>query len=169
MQALCKTGFAAVFAVFFAFQDPKPPAKPAGPPPDDMPFSRVRTEAALDLIGASDLAATDDAVWVTRAASGTVSRVDPKVNTVAATIAIGPGVCGGLTSGASSVWLALCGAAALARLDPATNTLTANIPAPLAEGGGSIAFGMSSVWVLRDAKGLEYQERKVVEYFQRNL
>src|SRR4026208_1755236 len=104
MQALCKTGFAAIFAMFFAFQDVNTTTTPAGPPPDVMPFARIKTEAALDLIGAADLGATEAAIWVLRPVSGTVSRVDPKGNTVAATIAIGPGGCGGVTSGEASVW-----------------------------------------------------------------
>jgi YVTN family beta-propeller protein len=82
-------------------------------------------------------------VWVLNG-DGTVSRVDPKTNKVAATITVGGETAGGdIAAGAGSVWVSLPGAP-IVRIDPRTNRAVQRFTG---EGGGAILVAHGSLWV----------------------
>jgi DNA-binding beta-propeller fold protein YncE len=100
------------------------------------------------------LAAGQDGVWVTSAADGTLSRIDPQSSEVAGS----PGVAGpsdgvvhlplgiaGVAVGGDSVWVASPRTGQVLRVDPKDGTVLARIDV----GGrpGAIAFGGGRVWV----------------------
>jgi streptogramin lyase len=75
---------------------------------------------------------------------GTVTRVDPKTNKVAATVTIGGETAGGdIAAGAGSVWVSLPGAP-IVRIDPRTNRAVQRFTG---EGGGAILVAHGSLWV----------------------
>ena len=84
-------------------------------------------------------------VWVSNTASGTVSKIDTKTNSVTATVATHsqPRF---MTVGAGSIWALNQGDGSISRIDLKTNEVT-NIAAQTPGGGGDIAFGEGSVWV----------------------
>src|SRR5437762_1723473 len=97
------------------------------------------------------MAATADAVWVANSGSGTVSRIDPRSNTVVATIPVGSltdtlfGSPTAVATDGSAVWVAKSAERALARIDPASNRLTTTIP--LAVEPYAIAVNADDLWV----------------------
>jgi virginiamycin B lyase len=82
-------------------------------------------------------------VWVLNG-DGTVTRVDPKTNKVAATITVGGETAGGdIAAAAGSVWVSLPGAP-IVRIDPRTNRAVQRFTG---EGGGAILVAHGSLWV----------------------
>ncbi|HMJ72983.1 MAG TPA: serine/threonine-protein kinase [Solirubrobacterales bacterium] len=94
------------------------------------------------------LAVDPQAVWVTSALDGTLSRIDPGTAAVAGRpIDLEKGIAG-VTTGAGSVWLSSLRRGEVLRVDPATGRVTARIDV----GGrpGAIVFGGGRVWVADD-------------------
>jgi streptogramin lyase len=88
-------------------------------------------------------------VWVLGQRGGTVSRVDPATNAVAATIALGgPVDTGDIAVGGGGVWVR-GGGALVTRIDPATDAVTDRYGPP--QDGGGVAAGDSAIWIT--AKG----------------
>jgi YVTN family beta-propeller protein len=97
---------------------------------------------------------TEDAEWVTSAPKNTVTRLDPKTNTVAAVVSV-PSPCSGLAAGFGSVWSPNCkprgdanGMATLSRIDIKTNMVVATIPVGPVQGEGGIAASPDAVWLV---------------------
>ena len=94
----------------------------------------------------------DDALWVPSTLDGTVERIDPDTNRVAATIAVAsyahPLTRGtwtnALAAGAGSIWDVVDSADTLVRIDPATNAVSARILVP---GASQAVVGAGAVWV----------------------
>ncbi len=68
------------------------------------------------------LARGADALWVVNSLDSTVSRVNPEVSAVVATIPVGSGPVG-IAVKDGDVWVANQYSASLSRIDPATNTV----------------------------------------------
>lgn len=79
----------------------------------------------------TDLAAADDAVWVTHKNNGTVTRIDPATNAVVTEIETGAGA-HDLAIDEHGVWITNYRANTVSRIEAATNTVVATI-----EGVGS--------------------------------
>lgn len=93
---------------------------------------------------ASQIAALDDAIWVTNTASPILTRIDPRTNEVSATIDL---ECSArwLVADASAVWV-MCGFdRVLFRIDPQTNQIVARIAIGLRSPG--LALSSNAVWV----------------------
>jgi DNA-binding beta-propeller fold protein YncE len=96
------------------------------------------------------LAVGDDAVWVTSAAEGTLSGIDPEAGKlVGAPLPIGPGVAG-VAVGEGAVWVSRPRRGDVLRIDP-VHRRTVKIPV----GGrpGAIVVGGGRVWVADEAGG----------------
>jgi DNA-binding beta-propeller fold protein YncE len=94
------------------------------------------------------LAVGDDAVWVTSAADGTLSQIDPQVGgVVGAPFRVGAGV-SGVAVGEGSIWVSSPRTGEVLRIDEAGG-VTARIPV----GGrpGPIVVGGGRVWVADEA------------------
>jgi virginiamycin B lyase len=129
---------------------PKPGVKTAGV---KIPIERLKPEAVFPYAGAPDWIAVDESVWVSNRPKDSVARLDPKTNTVAATIAVGKGPCSGLAVGFGSLWVPSCGDKTIARVDLTSGAVTATFPSTIASSEGSIVVGAGSVWIMTDAKG----------------
>lgn len=137
----------------WAAQPARAPKPGVATPGIKIPIERLKPEAVFPYAGSPDWIAVDEAVWVSNRPKDTVSRLDPKTNTVAATIEVGKGPCSGLAAGFGSLWVPVCGDKAIARVDLATAKVMATIPSGIASSEGSIAVGAGSVWIMTDAKG----------------
>jgi streptogramin lyase len=83
------------------------------------------------------IAADDTAVWVYNGETGILTRIDPKTNTLVATLSVGQGCtpssfaysynCGNVAIGQGAVWVSIEAAATIKRVDPATNQVVATI------------------------------------------
>jgi DNA-binding beta-propeller fold protein YncE len=94
------------------------------------------------------LAVGDGAVWVTSAADGTLSRIDPQAEEVlGAPLRVGPGV-SGVAVGGGAVWVSSPRTGSVLRVDPVEGS-RARIPV----GGrpGAIVVGGGRVWVADEA------------------
>jgi len=104
------------------------------------------THVAIETIkvpgGPGAIAGSADAIWV-HSGDGTVSRIDPKTNKVAATVKTGVTAAGALAVGEGSVWLSAPGFP-LTRIDPATNTMAQQFTGA---GGGALAIGHKAIWM----------------------
>jgi virginiamycin B lyase len=87
------------------------------------------------------------AVWVGGWDTGTLVRVDPATNRVAARIPVGRAQESpiAIAATARAVWVVDFGDAQVLRVDPATNRVVARIP--VRGGAGGIAAGAGAVWV----------------------
>jgi DNA-binding beta-propeller fold protein YncE len=94
------------------------------------------------------LAVDDDAVWVTSAADGTLSRIDPeREEVVDAPLPIGAGV-SGVAVGQGSVWVSSPRTGSVLRIDPAQRR---KVEIPVGGRPGAIVFGGGRVWVADEA------------------
>ena len=162
--------FAAVAAIWVFGQDTPPAAENANqnkqrqkrPPRPGVSTPGVRREMSsitpdgvFVTEGTPDWqVSTEDAEWVSNAPKGTVHRLDPKTNTVAAVIAVGKRPCSGLAAGFGSVWVPSCGDKTVARIDTKTNQVIATIGVGPAVSEGGIAASPEGVWLVTDAKGV---------------
>ncbi|HEY6058804.1 MAG TPA: hypothetical protein VIV06_12295 [Candidatus Limnocylindrales bacterium] len=89
------------------------------------------------------------AVWVADSGGGTLVRIDPQTNAVAATITIGA-MPTSVAIGAGAVWVASSAEGTVTRVDPATNTVTAVIPTGPAY---SVAATSRAIWVTSPSGG----------------
>jgi YVTN family beta-propeller protein len=96
---------------------------------------------------------TADSLWVANGPMNSVHRLDPKTNTIAATITVGKKPCSGLTEAFGSVWSPSCGDKTVARIDEKTNTVIATIPVGPGESEGGIAASADAIWLVTDAAG----------------
>jgi YVTN family beta-propeller protein len=119
-----------------------------------IPIASLKPDSVFEVPGSPDWIASDESVWVSNFPKGTVSRLDPKTNKVAATIATGSKPCSGLAVGFGSLWVPHCdGKGSLVRVDLKTGDVKATIATPVADSEGGIATGAGSVWMVLDAKG----------------
>jgi len=98
----------------------------------------------------ADVAAGPDAVWVTNANDGTVSRIDPSTNDVRQTIDVGGGPAG-VAVGGGAVWVANGLDGTVSRVDSTTNDVVQTII--VGNGPSGVAFGEGAVWVTNSADG----------------
>jgi len=101
--------------------------------------------------GLTDLAASDEAVWVTNKDAGTVRRIDPVTNTVVAEIKTGAGA-HDLLIDERGVWITNYRANTVTLINPTTNTVVTTI-----EGVGSgvgIASSGEAIYVSRRGNGV---------------
>lgn len=114
----------------------------------------VKPEAVFPVPGVPDWTiATKDAVWVSNKPKGTISKLDPKTNTVTATVAVGKQPCSGIAYGFGSLWAPLCGDKAVARVDEKTEKVVATIPAGPANSEGGITTSKDAVWMASGEAG----------------
>jgi len=130
---------------------PTPSPKP--PPPLRLPFTALVPEAAIPIAGASDLSATDDAVWIVSRAAGEVTRIDAKTNAAATKVQIAQDLCAGAAADFGGLFLPRCPAGVIARIDTKTNASGEPIATPVHKDGRSVATGTSSLWVITDSRG----------------
>jgi virginiamycin B lyase len=118
-----------------------------------VPIERLKPDAVFPVPGTPDWLAIDEAVWVSNKPKDSVSRLDPKTNTVAATVQVGKAPCSGVAAGFGSLWVPNCGDQTMSRVDLKTNTVTATIKTTIGNSEGGIVAGAGSVWLMTDAKG----------------
>lgn len=131
---------------------PRPGVKKVGVQRD---IAAITPDAVFPIEGVPDWqVVTPEAMWVSNGPKNTLHRLDPKTNTVAATIEVGTKPCSGLAAGFGSIWVPNCGDKTVSRVDIKTNKVIATIPAGPANSEGGIAASADSVWLLSDAKGI---------------
>lgn len=101
------------------------------PNPDGVTRLDPATAAAvaridLEVAEVTEIAASDDAVWVTDKIGGTVTRINPATNEVVANIKTGSGA-HHMAIDEHGVWIANYEANTVSRIDPATNRVVATI------------------------------------------
>ncbi|HZX71563.1 MAG TPA: PQQ-binding-like beta-propeller repeat protein [Rhodanobacter sp.] len=100
------------------------------------------------------VAMTPHALWVGSTGPNSVSRIDPKTNTVTATVKLGGEPCSGLATGFGSLWIPLCGKKPmLAKIDLKSGTLTDVFKVGPAQNEGGVATSSDSVWLVIDKNG----------------
>lgn len=162
--------FAAICTVTAAISQASAPATQGQTPPRTkrpgvttpgvkIPMTKLKPEAVFSLPGVPDWLAIDAHVWVSNSPKNTVHRLDPKTNTVAATIEAGAHPCSGLAAGFGSLWVPLCGdkekgaGRSLARISLKDGKVEATLPFEVPESEGGLATGAGSVWVMTDRNG----------------
>lgn len=119
------------------------------------PIGELAPTATLHLGKTADwVAITADAVWVGSTGPYAVHRIDPKTNSVAATVRLPGEPCAGLATGFGSLWIPLCGKTKmLAKVDLNSNELTRLFELGPAAPEGGIATSPDSVWLVVDKHG----------------
>jgi YVTN family beta-propeller protein len=107
-----------------------------------LPVTIAHTEGGL--------ATGAGSVWVLTDGKGTLARIDPDTNTVAAEIYVDPGSFAA-AFGEGSVWVTSTEKSTLARIDPHTNLVVARIP--VGKAPRFLAVGAGSVWTLNQEEG----------------
>jgi len=109
-----------------AGQTPAPPKPGVKTPGVKIPIERLQPEAVFPVPGSPDWIVVDEDVWISNKPKDSVARLNPKTNTVAATIPVGkqPGF---LAAGEGGVWVQEQGDGTVAVIDPATNTLRGRV------------------------------------------
>ena len=134
---------------------PAPRPKPEGvsTPGVKIPAEKLVPIAVFDIPGAPDWMAIDEHVWISNAPKGTVTRINPKTDTIVDTIATGKRPCSGLAAGFGSIWVPNCGDKTVSRIDLKTGKVTATWPQTIGNSEGGIAVGAGSFWMMADALG----------------
>ena len=143
----------AVLLASIALQPAKTPKPGVKTPGVKIPIERLKPEAVFPYPGSPDWIAVDESVWVSNRPKDSVARLDPKTNTVAATLAVGTGPCSGLAVAFGSLWVPNCGDKTIARVDLGSGEVKPVIRTTIASSEGSIVAGAGSIWIMTDAKG----------------
>ncbi len=106
-----------------------------------------QVESSLAVANARGVAYGDGAVWVASGDLGTLTKIDPGTDTVAATTRVGPWICC-VTVGGGYVWAA--NNDGIWKLSPSGRIL-GTIPTPSQT--GNISFGDGALWVANDIAG----------------
>src|SRR5882672_8425511 len=144
-------------AAMTAEKDDKKKQAPLGikEPGVQRPFANIHPDAVFPVPGNPDwVLILPDSVWIGNKPKNTITRLDPKTNTVVTTLPVGQLPCSGLAGGFGSVWVPICGDKTLVRVDIATNKVVATIPLGPADTEGAIAASEDSIWYLTDTKGV---------------
>lgn len=96
------------------------------------------------------IAASADSIWLLSDDKSTLSRIDPKENTVVAEVRLATG-CTSILFAETSLWITCPEADKVLRVDPRTNLVDKRIDVPGKP--VSVAFGEASIWVLTQKEG----------------
>jgi virginiamycin B lyase len=118
------------------------------------PMSELHALAKFSVPGSPDWVAIGDSVWISNNPKNNISRLDPKSNQVADTIAVAAKPCSGLAIAFDSVWVPTCGDGSVQRVDLKMRKIVAAIPSGVANTEGGITAGAGSVWMPSDAAGV---------------
>jgi virginiamycin B lyase len=118
------------------------------------PMSDLHALAKIAVPGSPDWVAIGGSIWISNNPKNNVSNIDPKTNTIVATIPVGKSPCAGLAVGFGSVWVPNCGDGSVWRLDLQTHQRVAAIMTGVADTEGGIAAGEGSVWMPSDKTGI---------------
>ncbi|HEY1911791.1 MAG TPA: hypothetical protein VGG73_12770 [Vicinamibacterales bacterium] len=138
---------------FSLAQSPPPPKPGVKTPGVKIPIERLQPDAVFPVPGSPDWIAVDENIWISNKPKNSVTRLDPKTNTVAAIIEVGQGPCSGLVAAFGSLWVPNCGDKTVTRIDLKTGKVTATFPSGIGNSEGSIVAGAESIWIITDAKG----------------
>ena len=147
--------FAAVLCAQEASKQKRSPRPPLpGVKEVQKSMDLVKPEAVFPVPGVPDWTiATKDAVWVSNKPKGTISKLDPKTNTVTATIAVGKQPCSGIAYGFGSLWAPNCGDKTVSRIHEKSEKVVATIPVGPANSEGGIACSKDAVWMATGEAG----------------
>jgi YVTN family beta-propeller protein len=115
----------------------------------DEGSGRIAGEIAM-AAAPGEIAAGQDAVWVTSSAGNSVSRIDPATGDVRQTIAVGGGPAG-IAVGGGAVWVANGLDGTVSRIDPTTSRVVQTVA--VGNGPTGVAYGEGAVWVTNSADG----------------
>lgn len=124
-----------------------------------------RLEAEIHVDDQPDWMETESgSVWVAIDEAGTIGRIDPETNELAAQIKVGEHPCNGLVAEFGSLWSPACADYKIYRVDPQREKVEAAIDVPFLGASQSnpaapwqrIAAGEGGVWVVTKGKGGEY-------------
>lgn len=96
------------------------------------------------------VAASDTAVWVYDAPTGTVTRIDPATNSVVARITVAKNSGGSIVIGQQAVWITNADTGIVSRIDPQRNQIAASIK--LTPGAVLLGTSPGAIWVLNFPK-----------------
>lgn len=96
------------------------------------------------------LVASPEAVWMVTDSKGTLSRIDPTTNKVAAEIAVAPGSVACVYA-EGAVWVSSPEKSVITRVDPKTNTVTDTIA--VGPGPRFLTAGAGAIWTLNQGDG----------------
>jgi streptogramin lyase len=124
------------------------PTAPAGPTQAAAaPLDGLALEATISgFDGASNVIATDDAVWALDHSNADVLRIDPTTNKVTATLDLGDGFASGLGLAGSKVWTFHQTAGEVVGIDPATAKVATTVKA--GTDGDMFFVGEDAAWLI---------------------
>lgn len=115
---------------------------------DLVPTATIHIAKTADWVAVSE-----DAVWVGSTGPNAVSQIDPRTNTLVATVHVPGEPCAGLAVGHGSLWVPLCAHPnSLVRVDLATREVSVvpGVGPAMREGG--ITSSPDAVWLIVDRK-----------------
>jgi streptogramin lyase len=119
------------------------------------PVGELTPTATLRLGKTADwVAIADDAVWVGSTGPNAVIQIDPRKNSLGATMLLPGEPCAGLAVGFGSLWVPLCDTPnELVRVDLRTHALTQFTNVGPADREGGVTVSSDSVWLILDKRG----------------
>src|SRR5260370_38295580 len=89
----------------WVLQTPQPPPRPGVKTPGvKIPIERLKPDAVFPVPGTPDWLAIDEDVWVSNKPKNSVSRLDPKTNTVTAPITVAKPPCSRMAPRSRGSW-----------------------------------------------------------------
>src|SRR5580700_5498571 len=146
-----KTAFTAIAAMLAIAPSAQAQAAQAArrPVAELMPLATLRLGKTADWV-----AIADDAVWVGATGPNAVVQIDPRKNSLGATILLPGEPCAGLAVGFGSLWVPLCAKPnELVRVDLHTHAITQFTTVGPADREGGVTTSSDSVWLMLDKKG----------------
>lgn len=118
-------------------------------------IEELKPTAVIRVGRTADWVATGDgAVWVASTGPDAVSQIDPRTNTLIATVPLPGNPCAGLALGARALWIPLCAKPnTLARVDLHTHRVTLVKGIGPADREGGITTSPDGVWLIVDRSG----------------
>lgn len=122
--------------------------------PNRRPIEELKPTATIHVGKTADwVAISDNAVWVGSTGPDAVSQIDPRTNTLLATVRLPGNPCAGLAVGHGGLWVPLCAKPnTLARVDLRTRKVTFVAGIGPADREGGITSSPDGVWLIVDRK-----------------
>ncbi|MEP7367875.1 MAG: hypothetical protein ABI972_31825 [Acidobacteriota bacterium] len=136
----------------------KPGKVPAAPlqgvktPGVQIPFSRLKSEADLDLGGTPGRGLFAESLWVPVRSKDMLAKVDPKAAKLGDSLTGLNKPCAGAVEAFGSLWVPNCGNGTIARIDTKTGKVSATLETGAGDVNTGIAATADSMWVFTDAR-----------------
>ena len=117
-----------------------------------IPFSRLKSEADIELGGKPGRGLFGESLWVPVRSKDSLLRIDQKAATLGEPLTGLSKPCAGAVEAFGSLWVPTCGNGTIVRIDPKTAKVTKTLETGMGDVNVGIAATADSIWAFTDTR-----------------